>query len=87
MTSEIRVLRPTAILFFTGPAYDLALHDEFPGIGIRPAMGRAERQFAWLRHPSLPSVSIRTYHPAYLRRSPKRWAWLHDIARCVKDRG
>jgi hypothetical protein len=81
LTSEIRVLQPTAILFFTGPSYDFELRSEFPDAALSAAPGRRERQFAQIRHSELPSVAIRTYHPSYLRRKRERWSWLQDIAR------
>jgi hypothetical protein len=80
LTSEIRVLNPTAVLFFTGPDYDFELLSEFRNAALVPVPGRTERQFARIRHPDLPSMVIRTYHPSYLRREPERWAWLEEIA-------
>ena len=79
LAREIRVLKPTAVLFFTGPSYDLALQDEFDGIEIYPLSGRSERQFAGVRHPDLPPIAIRTYHPGYLNRSREKRSWLEDI--------
>jgi hypothetical protein len=29
LTEEIKILAPTAVVFFTGPRYDVALYDEF----------------------------------------------------------
>jgi len=84
LTSEVRVLKPTAVLFFTGPDYDVALRDEFADVTTEPVMGRAEREFARLRHPQLPGVAVRTYHPAYLMRTG-RWAWLDDISHLVME--
>ena len=74
---------PTAVLFFTGPQYDVALRGEFDGIEIVTLSDRSDRQFAGLRHPDLPPLAIRTYHPSYLNRSPERRSSLQDIARYV----
>jgi hypothetical protein len=31
-------------------------------------------------HPFLPASAFRLYHPGYLVRSQKRWAWIAEIA-------
>jgi hypothetical protein len=82
LTAEIRVLKPTAVIFFTGPDYDVALRDEFPELSMRPLFDRTEREFARLSHPELPSETFRTYHPNFLRRR-KKWEWLDDICGLV----
>lgn len=81
LTREIRLLAPTAVLFFTGHGYDFELQAEFVGAVTSTVAGRAELQFARITHPALPAMTVRTYHPSYLRRSPERWSWLEDLAR------
>lgn len=80
---ELSVLKPTAVLFFTGPYYDGAVAAEFPGCVIAPAGNHQPREFAQVIHPELPLTTFRTYHPASLVRSPERWSWLHELAESV----
>jgi hypothetical protein len=84
LTREIETLRPSSVVFFTGPYYDDDLRDEFAGLRFEEVDGRDLRQFARLRHDSLPESSFRTYHPGYLKRS-KRWPWLQKLASQLGD--
>ncbi len=70
LTAELRLLKPDAVVFFTGPDYDGRLKETFPGVGYR---GLTPEVFV-LKHSDLPLKSYRTYHPAYLRRAKKRFA-------------
>lgn len=80
LSREIRILSPTAVVFFTGPNYDLALRAEFPDIVFAPVSGHVERQFCQIAHPDLPTPSFRFYHPNYLARNHNRWLWLREVA-------
>ena len=66
LSAEIKILQPNAVVFFTGPYYDSMLINEFEGVELRQFDGYEKRQAAWLNHPSLPSTSLRTYHPNHL---------------------
>ena len=81
LTKEVLVLRPTAVLFFTGPRYDCALRSEFIDARLRPVDGHREQELVRIDHPKLPPATFRTYHPNYLNFSKERWSWLCDIAR------
>jgi len=80
--AEVRILDPTAVVFFTGPRYDAILRSEFPGLELNAVAGHTSRQFAEAVHPALPNSAFRTYHPRYLRRSGK-WSRVKDLAEFV----
>jgi hypothetical protein len=81
LTEEIRILQPTAVVFFSGPNYDEALRDEFPGLQFAGVDERRyARRFAKVIHNSLPDRSFRSYHPGYLVRNEERWSWVEEIA-------
>lgn len=75
---EIEILRPTAIVFHTGPRYERALKDTFPSLSIQTFKDYDVTRTARLEHPSLPTHAWRTYHPGYLNRG-RRWQILKDI--------
>lgn len=62
---EIRIARPDAVVFFTGPNYDARLRKTFPGVEYHSIFDLVYR----LEHPDLPELAFRTYHPHYLSRS------------------
>lgn len=76
---EIEILRPTAVIFFTGPNYDQFLDQFFKGVERTPVTEYSERQCSRLIHDSLPHHTFRTYHPNYLSRS-RQWNLLDRIA-------
>ncbi|GAB1619854.1 cyclic-phosphate processing receiver domain-containing protein [Pseudomonas putida] len=68
LTREIEILRPDAVVFFTGPDYDRYLELEFSNLEWAPVGGHSQRAFAQVIHRSLPIKTYRTYHPGYLSR-------------------
>lgn len=79
LEQEVRILRPNAVVFFTGPNYDRVLQSEFPDAEFVPIGDRPTREFARVRSSSLPDSTFRLYHPGYLTRSRDRWAGLDQI--------
>ncbi len=72
LKAELSLLKPDVCLFFTGPYYDDALVERFPGTQFS-GLGKApERELARLEHPDLPERSYRLYHPNALWRQRKR---------------
>lgn len=69
LMQELRELKPTLILFVTGPAYDEYLKAEFPGIGFEALAPFNVRQLARLTGDGLPAPAYRTYHPGFLNRN------------------
>lgn len=77
---EITALRPTGVLFVTGPYYDFAINSEFPGATWERVPSYDPRHVSRVVHPALPDRTFRTYHPNYLARSQERWQWLSALA-------
>jgi hypothetical protein len=84
LQQEIRLLKPNAVVFFTGPNYDFAIEREFQGATFKPIDDDRAGRFDQVLHANLPKTSFRTYHPAYLHRSG-RWPWVEDLAKLVKS--
>ena len=82
LTEEIRLLNPTAIAFFTGPNYDGALQDEFPGLRFVVLMSSRCTSVCGPSENSLPQQSFRTYHPGCLACNQERW-WVKEIATMI----
>ena len=70
LREEIHVLKPTDVIFCTGPNYDSELSLQFPGVEFREVgEGIPQRQLASLAHSELPQLRTwRVYHPAYMNR-------------------
>lgn len=70
---ELKILKPKAVLFMTGPNYDGTIEQLFPGVSFVDfslEFTNRRRGIAKIKHPDLPQgKSVRTYHPNYLRRS------------------
>lgn len=84
LQKEIQVLKPNAIVFFTGPNYDFALKAEFEQAVFEPIDDDRAGKFDRVLHERLPDKCFRTYHPAYLHRSPDRWKWLGELVHLVR---
>jgi hypothetical protein len=76
---EIELLKPTAVVFFTGPIYDTALKQEFEDAQLLAVDDLPERGFARVVSHSLPEASFRLYHPKALRMRG-HWGWLDTLA-------
>lgn len=63
---ELTILQPNIVVFFTGYSYDEVLQTYLPGVEFLSIEGKAKKQVALCSHSSLPSTSIRTYHPKHL---------------------
>ena len=78
---ELKLLKPKAVIFTTGPYYDETIEQILQGekiVDFSPEFNN-QRSLAKIEHRDLPSgKSIRTYHPNYLQRS-KKWE-LIDMA-------
>ncbi len=67
LLSEIEILKPDICVFFTGPHFDFRLKNIYDGIEFRKEDNWKTNQLVTLKHEKLPTISIRTYHPKYLR--------------------
>jgi hypothetical protein len=79
LQKEIDITQPDAVVFFTGPKYDERLKETFPGLKCTPEVGLLIR----IKHPCLPKLCYRTYHPKYLRFS-RNWKVIQEIAEEIK---
>lgn len=79
---EIELLKPTAVVFFTGPNYDVALKEEFEDAQLLALNDLPERGFARVTSQSLPEASFRLYHPKALRMQG-HWQWLDTLEKLL----
>jgi len=61
---EIKILSPDVILFFTGPKYDGVIKKYYPN-SMFDEVRKPEKVYR-VKHPDLPELAFRTYHPKYL---------------------
>lgn len=77
LSKEIGVIKPDAVIMFTGPDYDRYLNFEFAGVKFIEVEGHVPRGFSKLSHPLLPEQTYRTYHPNYLSRG--HWHLVDEV--------
>jgi hypothetical protein len=67
LREEIAILRPDAVIFFAGRAYEYVIKHEhyFPDAEFRPH----SRVWKEVKASALPETTAKTYHPKYLRLS------------------
>jgi hypothetical protein len=81
LRKEFQILKPTAVVFFTGRDYDEELYLEFNGVNfIAVGSPHSEREFAQVHsaHSALPERTFRTYHPRFLKKN--RWHYVSELA-------
>jgi hypothetical protein len=83
LPEQIRILKPDAIVFFTGLYYDNALETTFPGAEWIRCGDWKLPLLLRVKHDELPKATYRTYPPGYLRRS-KRFDVIDTIARQIQ---
>lgn len=80
LTTEVKVLNPTVVIFFSGPTYDQEIAHTFSGCRFEQVFpDRPEREIALVKSALLPVNSFRIYHPNYLQRS-RRWSLIDRLA-------
>jgi len=84
LRSEIEILKPDVTLFFTGPDYNETLYSEFLDMQLHDFNGYDISRTAWIEHPALPAISLRSYHPGYLNRG--HWELVDKIEQEVVAR-
>lgn len=80
LPDEVAILKPRAVIFFTGPNYDDLLSCLFPGARRDSVPGFTPRQLVRISHTGLPSLSYRIYHPGYLARTKRLPGTLAAVA-------
>lgn len=78
--------RPHAAVLFVGPSgyYGWELRQQFPGLETEPVGGYGSRELERVRHPLLPPVTFRTYHPGYLQRT-RRWEMVETLPGLIRS--
>jgi len=84
LQKEIKILKPNAVVFFTGPNYDFGIREEFEQVAFEPVARDRAGKFDRVVHEGLPDKCFRTYHPAYLQRT-RRWQWLEELVHLVRS--
>lgn len=88
LADEIKIIKPKVCMFFTGPAFDERIKNIFPDVSFQQMQDWSTRQLSQLKHPNLPELSFRTYHPKYLRRSglePKFINFINFITKSINN--
>ena len=69
LVTEIKIIKPKICLFFTGHSFDGRIRNIFSEVEFAKIEGWdwTPRQLSHLKHPDLPFLTFRTYHPRYLR--------------------
>jgi hypothetical protein len=78
LQKEIDITNPDVVVFFTGPDYDQRLKQSFPD----SVWEKMSRFIVSLKHPNLPALAFRTYHPNYLRRSGN-WKVIQKVGQAI----
>lgn len=79
LSDELRILKPDACVFLSGPDYDTDIKNKLPDIKFLPFSSEPERAVARLKSRSLPEHSYRTYHPGYGLRNPNWYYAVLDV--------
>jgi hypothetical protein len=67
LATEIHIIQPKVCIFFTSHHFDRRVKNIFPKIVFTEVEGFSLNQLSRLKHPDLPPLTFRTYHPRYLR--------------------
>jgi len=81
LLSEVKLLQPNIVLFFTGPDYNDMLCSEFAGLSLEKFGNYDTSRTAWVSHNALPPISLRTYHPNYLHY--RHWKIVDEIEKAI----
>lgn len=73
ISEEINILKPDAIIFFTGPKYDKYIRLEWADIVKSEIDDWDTRVLTKIKSNFLPEKTYRTYHPNYLYRQGKQY--------------
>ena len=69
LLSEIQILKPDVVVFFSGPKFEYRINNLFENVEFNEVKGFQNMQLSRLSHKLLPFNTYRTYHPRYLRQS------------------
>jgi len=80
LVSEISILKPKICIFFTSHTFDYRLKEIFSEVELLKVDGFTTKELCQLKHPNLPELSFRTYHPKFLRINRKEGKFLAFIS-------
>lgn len=76
---EIEIGKPEVCIFFTSHNRDKELEQIYEGIKFEKIEGWDTKWLVLLKHPKLPQLSIRTYHPRYIRMKKKETSFFETL--------
>ncbi len=80
LIDEVKILKPRVCMFFTGPSFDSRIRKIFEGVQFLTVEDFNPRQLCQLKHADLPTLTFRSYHPNYLRRSGQEKDFIDFVA-------
>ena len=86
LQSEINIIKPDVVIFFSGPDLDERIRVQFEGEMTFKEIHNdiPPRELAKIVHKNLPKDTYRVYHPIALQRQ-KKWNYLQLIINQIKD--
>lgn len=84
LIEEVRITKPKICIFFTSHNFDYRLKDIFEQIEFVKIDGFDTKTLCQLKHPDLPTLTYRTYHPRFLRQSGLEESFLEFITKQTK---
>ncbi len=79
LIEEIQIGKPKICIFFTSRDRDKELEEIFDGVEFEKIEGWDMEWLVLLKHPNLPKLSIRTYHPKYIRMKKKESCFFETL--------
>ncbi len=79
LKKELKILRPTSVIFFTGPRCNNALYKIFEDCETKQWKDYDQSRTSEIIHPLLPKNTFRTYHPGYLN-----WGHWHIVNEIIE---
>lgn len=85
LREEIAILQPKVCLFFTGNDFDNRIEKIFPGIEWEEVVEHTHPdRLWWVRHHLLPTLTLRSDHPKYLRISGQENSFIEFVRTLTK---
>jgi hypothetical protein len=86
LIDEIAITKPKICIFFTGRHFDWRIANIFPQVEFLPVSEFEPHVLSQLKHPSLPVLTFRTYHPRYLKTSGLENGFIEFIGKQVNNK-
>ncbi|MDD3065470.1 MAG: hypothetical protein PHT24_04350, partial [Endomicrobiaceae bacterium] len=77
------ILKPDIVVFFTGN-YDAYIKEFLGDVKIEQVAGFEEKEFCKMKITNIP-LSVRTYHPNYLRFKKSRDRYYLELTKQIKE--